>query len=123
VIRLTELIVTLADKVDKNQLAFNPAVELSYLSVHEQTAVAEAMAAHGIKPSLSQAVRLKKLRKDDKLTPAMIDKILSEAKKPPKSESNGSLRFRKYFPPDYTQKQMDVVIIGLLKDWKAKAAV
>ena len=60
IIRLTELIATLSDKVDTNQLAFNPAVELSYLSVKEQTEVAEAMVRHEIKPSLSQAVRLKK---------------------------------------------------------------
>jgi len=59
-IRLTELVIGLLDKVDSKQLAFNPAVELSYLSQKEQTAVISEMESHGIKPSLSQAVRLKK---------------------------------------------------------------
>jgi len=122
-IRLTELITTLIDKVDAKQLAFNPAVELSHLSIAEQTAVAETMAAYEIKPSLSQTVRLKKLKKDGKLTLDMIDRILSEAKKPPKSEPTGSMRFRKYFPPDYSQKQMESIIVELLRDWKARAAV
>jgi ParB family chromosome partitioning protein len=59
-IRLTELINALLDRVDTKQLAFNPAVELSYLSQIEQTAVASAMEKYEVKPSLSQAVRLKK---------------------------------------------------------------
>ena len=123
IIRLTDLIVTLADKVDTKQLAINPAVELSYLSLTEQTAVVEAMATHEVKPSLSQAVRLKKLKKADKLTLDMIVIILSEVKKPPNGEPTGSMRFRKYFPPGYSPKQMEKVIIELLTDWKAGAAV
>jgi ParB family chromosome partitioning protein len=123
IIRLTDLIVTLADKVDARQLAFNPAVELSYLTQKEQTAVAEAMAAHEVKPSLSQAVRLKKLNQSGKLTLGMIDEMLSEAKKPPQNEPKGSARFRKYFPPEYSQKQMDDVIKELLTKWKAGVAV
>jgi len=123
IIRLTDLIVTLADKVDTRQLAFNPAVELSYLTQKEQTAVAEAMAAHEVKPSLSQAVRLKKLNQSGKLTLEMIDEMLSEAKKPPQSEPKSSARFRKYFPPEYSQKQMDDVIKELLTKWKAGVAV
>ena len=123
IIRLTEVIVTLLDKVDTNQLAFNPAVELSYLTQTEQRAVAEAMAVHGIKPSLSQAVRLKKLKQDGKLTLEAIDLMLSEEKKPPKGEPTGSARYRRYFPANYSPKQIDEVIVGLLKDWKARAAV
>ena len=75
-VRLTELICTLLDKVDNKQLAFNPAVELSYLSQTEQTAVTSAMEKYDTKPSLSQAVRLKKLKQDDKLSIDIID-ILS----------------------------------------------
>ena len=123
IIRLTELIITLLDMVDANQIAFNPAVELSYLTQKEQSAVAEAITVYEVKPSLSQAVRLKKMSKDGTLTVELIDKILSEAKKPPKGEPAGSMRFRKFFPPDYSPKQMDEVIIGLLKDWKARTAV
>jgi ParB family chromosome partitioning protein len=109
--------------VDANQIAFNPAVELSYLSQKEQSAVAEAITAYEVKPSLSQAVRLKKLKQSGDLTIEMIDKILSEEKKPPKGEATGSMRFRKYFPPDYSQKQMENVIIELLADWQARTAV
>ena len=117
-VRLTELIVALIDKVDAKQLAFNPAVELSYLSQIEQTAVAEAMEAYEIKPSLSQAKRIRKLSQSKKLTVTKINAILSEIKKPSKNEPKGSVRFRKYFPPDYSQKQMDDVITSLLKEWK-----
>jgi len=123
IIRMTELVVTLLDKVDTNQLAFNPAVELSYLTQKEQTAVAEAMAAHSVKPSLSQAVRLKKLKQDGKLTTEVIDRILSEDKKPPKGEPTGSARYRRFFPANYSTKQIDAVIVELLTDWKAGAAV
>ena len=122
-VRLTELVPDLLDKVDARQLAFNPAVELSYLSRQEQASVVDAMAAHETKVSLSQAVRLKKLKQDGKLTEDCISKILAEEKGTPKGESTGSIRFRKYFPPDYSQKQMDKVIIELLTDWKAKAAI
>ena len=121
IIRLTELIVTLLDKVDLNQLAFNPAVELSYLSLIEQTAVADAMAIHGVKPSLSQAIRLKKLKQDGKLTLDVIDRMLSEEKKLPKGEPTGSTRYRRFFPPTYSPKQIDTVIVELLTNWKAKA--
>jgi len=121
-VRLTELIVTLLDKVDAKQLAFNPAVELSYLTQVEQSAVAVAMDKYGVKPSLSQAVRFKKMKKSGKLTIEAIDRILAEAKKPPKDKPSGSLRFRKYFPPEYSQKQMDAVIIELLNGWKLSKA-
>jgi len=123
-VRLTELIYSLLDKVDAGHLAFNPAVELSYLSQVEQTAVVEAMDKYGIKPSLSQATRLKKLRQaleeGENLTTDRIDTILSEVKKPAKGEATGSMRFREYFPPEYSQKQMDAVITALLKGWKAE---
>jgi len=97
-------------------------VELSYLTQTEQSAVASAMEKHGIKPSLSQAVRLKKMNKAGTLTVEAIYKMLSEAKKPPKGTPTSSMRFRKYFPPDYSQKQMDTVIVELLTDWKARIA-
>ena len=121
IIRLTELIVTLLDKVDANQLAFNPAVELSYLSQKDQTAVAEAMAAHEVKPSLSQAIKLKKLKQDGKLTTEAIDAIFTEEKKPKKGEQLDSMRYRDFFPPDYSPKQIEAVIIKLLTEWKEGA--
>ncbi|MCL2775668.1 MAG: ParB/RepB/Spo0J family partition protein [Oscillospiraceae bacterium] len=118
--RLTELIAALIDKVDVKQLAFNPAVELSYLSISEQTAIAEAMAKYDVKPSLSQAVRLKKMKQDGTLTVEAINSVLSEAKRPPKSETTGAMQFRKYFPPDYSNKQMEAVINDLLRVWQSE---
>ena len=122
-IRLTELVVDLLDKVDARKLAFTPAVELSYLSLPEQTAVAECMAKYQVKPSLSQAVRLKKLKKDGALTGEVIDNILAEEKKQPQGEPTGTLRYRKFFPADYSKKQIETVIVGLLKEWKARSAL
>ena len=119
-VRLTQLILPLLDKVDAKQLAFNPAVALSYLSQVEQTAVASAMDNYDIKPSLSQANRLKKMKQSDKLTVEIIDQVLSETKKPPKGEPTGSMRFRNFFPPEYSRKQMDAVITSLLKGWQAE---
>ena len=119
-IRLTELVPALLDKVDAIKLAFNPAVELSYLSRVGQTAVADAMELYEVKPSLSQAVRLKKLEQAGELTVAVIDKVLAETKKTPQGGSKGSARFRKYFPPGYSQEQMETIIAELLSEWQAK---
>jgi len=121
-IRLTELICLLLDKVDAKQLAFNPAVELSYLSHLEQTAAASAMEKHDVKPSLSQAVRLKKMKQSGELTVDIIDALLAEAKKPPKQEKEVT-RFSKFFPKDYTPKQIDAVITKLLTAWRESATI
>ena len=120
-VRLTELVPDLLDKADNRQIAFNAAVELSYLSRHEQAVVADCMAKYDCKPSLSQAVRLKKLKQAGTLTDEIIDGVLAEDKKPPQGEEHGSARFRRYFPPEYSMKQIETVIIGLLKKWKEKA--
>ena len=115
-IRLTELIPSLLDKLDEKKLAFNPAVELSYLSRTEQVAVSEAMAKYEIKPSLSQTVRFKKMKQTGKLTVKAIDKILAEEKKPQRGEPIGTMRFRRFFPPEYSQKQIEEFIMKLLKE-------
>ena len=123
-IRLTELVIGLLDMVDAKKLAFSPAVELSYLSQVEQTAVISAMENHGVKPSYSQAVRLKKLKQADELTIEMIDEILSEVKKPVTDDNGDSdigkaiSRFSHYFPKNYTAEQMDEVISNLLELWQ-----
>ena len=122
-IRLTELIAALIDKVDAKHLAFNPAVELSYLTQVEQTAVASAMEKYDVKPSLSQAKRLKEISKAGSLTTETIDRMLAETKKPPINEPSGSMRFRKYFPPEYSAKQIEDEIIELLKERKARIAI
>jgi len=123
-IRLTELIVGLLDMVDTKKIAFNPAVELSYLSHVEQTAVISSMESHGIKPSLSQAVELKKLKLDGKLTIEMIDDILSANKKSSKTAEEKEISsFRKFFPKDYTPQQISEVIAELLTDWQDRNGV
>ena len=120
-IRLTELVVGLLDKVDAKQLAFNPAVELSYLSQLEQTAVVSAMESHGIKPSFSQAVRLKQMKQAGSLTIDAIDTILAECKKSHKDEKEIN-QFKHYFPEDYSSRQMVEVITELLQAWQLQQA-
>ena len=136
-IRLTELVVGLLDMVDTKKLAFLPAVELSYLSQVEQTAVITAMESHGVKPSHSQAVRMKKLKQAGELTVEMIDEILSEIKKPvaddetdadmdidkDSDEDKEISRFRHYFPKTYTAQQIDEIINNLLMEWQTREGV
>jgi ParB family chromosome partitioning protein len=119
IIRLTELVEVLLDKVDRRELAVMPAVELSYLSFEEQTAVVDCMDKYAVKPSLSQAVRFKRMKQAGTLTAAVIDAVLSEEKKPPHTAPTAGTHYRKFFPPDYSPKQIEAVIVGLLKDWKA----
>jgi len=114
---LTELIIGLLDKVDRKQLAFNPAVELSYISQTEQAVVASVMEKYEIKPSLSQAIRIKKLKQAGELTTDMIETILSETKNPTTSRKETGI-YKEFFPANYTQKQMDDVIVRLLTAWK-----
>ena len=124
-IRLTELIVDLLDMVDTKRIAFNPAVELSYLSQTEQTAVVSAMESYGVKPSLSQAVRLKKHKQAGELTLDMIDEILSESKKQLQDDATDKevKRYRRFFPKSYTAEQILDVIDTLLTDWQASEKV
>lgn len=72
---------------------------------------------HDVKPSLSQAVRFKQLKKDGKLTPEIVDRILAESKESPVGEETTRLKYRRYFPPDYSPKQVEAVIIELLRSW------
>jgi len=115
--RLTELIVELMDKVDVKQLAFNPAVELSYLSKLEQRTVLSTMEHYGIKPSHTQALELKKLKQSGNLTNETISVILSENKNYSKANSNIG-QYRKFFPESYTLEEMNSVIIELLQGWQ-----
>jgi ParB family chromosome partitioning protein len=121
-IRLTDLVPDLLDLVDTKRLGFNPAVELSYLTRTDQALVVDSIAKYEIKPSISQASRIRKLMKKDELTAAAIDAILSEEKKPPKDKPLVIARFRQYFPPDHSPKQMEAVIVELLKTHYARTA-
>ena len=120
-IRLTELIPELLDMVDQKQLAFNPAVELSYLSQPEQHELLDAMDYAQSTPSLSQAQRLKKLSQEGTLKRDTMRTIMSEIKKP--ELGNVTLKeatLRKYFPRSYTPRQMQETIIKLLEQWQKR---
>jgi ParB family chromosome partitioning protein len=125
-IRLTELVEKLLDKVDARELALTPAVELSYLNYDEQHLVVTAMSNYQIKPSLSQAVKLKKLKQGGKLTAEVIDEILSEEKghnaSTPKEDKIFG-KFKSFFPTEYTTVQMSEVITQLLTEWKARTLI
>lgn len=120
-IRLTELIPTLLDMVDERKIAFNPAVELSYLKKEEQTLLLEAMDSEQATPSLSQAQRLKKFSQQKMLSLDVMRAVMSEEKKTDLDRvtlKNETLR--KYFPKSYTPKQMEDTIIKLLEGWYKK---
>ena len=104
------------------KLAFNPAVELSYLTRTEQSMVVDCMAKYQIKPSLSQAQRMKKAGQEGSLTIHEIESILSEPKKAPAERKSTVTGYRRFFPESYTPEQMDAVIIELLSGWTARAA-
>ena len=118
-IRLTELISELLDMVDERKLAFNPAVEVSYLKRDEQRMLLEAMDAEQTTPSLSQAQRLKKFSQEGLLTEEAMSAIMSEEKKSDMDKVTlRSDTLRKYFPKSYTPKQMEQTIIKLLDVWQ-----
>ena len=118
-IRLTELIPELLDMVDNKKIAFNPAVELSYLTKDEQNNFLEAMEYAQATPSLSQAQRLKKFSQEGRCSFDVMCAILSEKKK----DEQYKLVFKKeeiepYFPSTFTPQQMQETVIRLLKHWK-----
>jgi ParB family chromosome partitioning protein len=118
-IRLTDLRPEILDMVDNKQIAFNPAVELSYLKPEEQKDFLEAMDAAQAAPSLSQAQRIKKLSQARICTLEAMCDVMNEEKKDDMSRvviSHDTLR--KYFPKSYTPKQMEDVILKLLTQWK-----
>ena len=118
-IRLTELISELLDMVDERKLAFNPAVEVSYLKQDEQRMLLEAMDAEQTTPSLSQAQRLKKFSQEGRLTEQAMSAIMSEEKKSDMDKVTlRSDTLRRYFPKSYTPKQMEQTIIKLLDVWQ-----
>ena len=117
-IRLTELVPDLLDMVDAKKIAFNPAVELSYLKPEEQTALMEAMDSEQATPSLSQAQRLKRFNQEGTLSPDMMRAILSEEKKADMDRVTlTGDTLRKYFPKSYTPRQMEQTILKLLEGW------
>ena len=120
-IRLTNLIPELLDMVDEKKIAFNPAVELSYLDTNQQRDFLEAMNDTQNAPSLSQAQRLKKLALEGHFSYDVAFAVMGEEKKDELDKvviKNDTLR--KYFPRSYTPKQMEDTIIKLLEQWQRK---
>ena len=120
-IRLTNLVPELLDMVDEKKIAFNPAVELSYLDESQQRDFLEAMNDTQNAPSLSQAQRLKKLAQEGHFSYDVAFAVMGEEKKDELDKvviKNDTLR--KYFPRSYTPKQMEDTIIKLLDQWQRK---
>ncbi len=120
-IRLTYLIHELLEMVDENKIAFNPAVEISYLDKAEQRVLLDAMGLNDCTPSHAQAIRLKKLSQEGVLQDQTIYDILAE-QKPNQQEQYKFKRedIRKYFPKSYTDKQVYDTVIKLLEQWQRK---
>ena len=120
-IRLTYLIPELLSMVDENKIAFNPAVEISYLEQSEQHVLLNAMELNDCTPSHAQSIRLKKLSQEGVLQDQTIYDILAE-QKPNQQEQYKFKRedIRKYFPKNYTDKQICDIVIKLLEQWQRR---
>ena len=120
-IRLTELIPEIRDMVDEKKIAFNPAVELSYLKPDEQRDFLEAMDYAQAAPSLSQAQRMKKMSQEGSCKLDAMCEVMNEVKKDDMTTVTISHDvLRKYFPKSYTPQQMQDVIVKLLDQWQKK---
>ena len=118
-IKITELIPALLDKVDDGTMGFTPAVQLSYLKKKEQQEIMNAIDSTQCTPSLSQAIRMKKLSESGKLTEAEIEGILGEVKQ----KKTDRVIFKneqlyRFFPSTYTSEQMRREILEILKSWR-----
>ena len=117
-IRLTYLIPPMLELVDERKIAFNPAVELSFLQPEEQEIVMASMENAATSPSLSQAQRIKKLSQDGMLTESAVDRIFAEVKKPPLDMTFlRSPKIRKYFPKSYSDEKVADTILRLVEMW------
>ena len=121
-IRLSNLAKPILDMVDAQRIAFSPAVELSYLTRQEQAELWDLMQSEDCTPSLSQAIRMKKLSQQVKLTPEVMFSILTEEKPNQKEQVRIKTEsLRKYFPKSYSAEQMEQAILKLLENqYRAK---
>lgn len=119
-IRLTHLIPDILEMVDDKNIAFNAAVEISYLSEREQELLHDNMDVNECSPSLSQAKRLKKYSQEGNLTEDVIDAIMTEEKETDAKLVLKGDTIKKYFPKEYTPMQMQQVITKLLENWCRK---
>lgn len=120
-IRLTKLISPLLEQVDNGILKVTPAADyISQLSEKEQAALLVVMEQNEVSPSMGQAKRLKELSEEGKLDANVMDVILREDKNMTRKVTLKNDRLQKYFPPSYTPKQMEEVIIKLLDQWQKR---
>ena len=121
-IRLTNLVKPLLDMVDEGRIAFSPAVELSYLTREQQAYLLDSIDQEDATPSLSQAIRMKKLSQQGKLTPEVIYAVLTEEKPNQKEQVRIKTEsLRKYFPGSYSAEQMERAILKMLEErYRAK---
>ena len=121
-IRLTNLVKPLLDMVDEGRIAFSPAVELSYLTREQQAYLLDSIDQEDATPSLSQAIRMKKLSQQGKLTPEVIYAVLTEEKPNQKEQVRIKTEsLRKYIPSSYSAEQMERAILKLLEErYRAK---
>jgi ParB family chromosome partitioning protein len=120
-IRLTELSPSILEMVDEKQIAFNPAVEISYLAENEQQDLYSTMQSEDCTPSLAQAQRMKKLSQDGRLNADVIFSILTEEKPNQKEKFNiRRERIDRFFPSNFTEKQKEDLIVQLLESWYKK---
>ena len=122
-VRLNNLIPELLDLVDEKKIAFNPAVEISYMKPEEQKEFYEAMEIAQTTPSLSQAQRLKKSSQEGNCTAELIERIMDEEKKNPLNRVVfDSSILKKYFPQETTAREMEMQILQLLEQWSGNRA-
>ncbi len=120
-IRLTELIPPILEMVDEKRIAFNPAVEISYLAENEQQDLYNTMQSEDCTPSLAQAQRMKKLSQDGRLNIDVIFSILTEEKPNQKEKFNIQReRIDRFFPKNFSEKQKEDLIVQLLENWFKK---
>ncbi len=119
-IRLTYLIPSLLQMVDENKLALRPAVELSYLTQEEQALLWEAVGRWEVTPSLGQAQQLKEHSKNKQLNGKIMEDLLSNGKAATVQVTLKGTRLHQFFPEDYTQQQIEDIILSLLKNWKSQ---
>jgi len=121
-IRLTNLVKPLLDMVDEGRIAFSPAVELSYLTKEQQAYLLDSIEQEDATPSLSQAIRMKKLSQQGKLMPEVIYAVLTEEKPNQKEQVRIKTEsLRKFFPSSYSAEQMERAILKMLEErYRAK---
>lgn len=119
-IRLTELIDPLMEMVDEKKLSLNAAVEISYLGSKEQAEVLKSIEREETTPSIAQAVKIRKFSQEGKLNPDVIDSIMQEEKTEKICITFKEDKLRKYFPKNYSRKQMENIMEKLLESWARK---